>query len=83
MGAVYDILVDGTGKAREVAANTLAEVKQAMKLNYFDDKALILKQVNKVYKSFIISSIVLLTTLANLTAFTRERLCFAHSTLLM
>ena len=78
MGAVYDILVDGTGKAREVAANTLAEVKQAMKLNYFDDKAL-----NKVYKSFIISSIVLLTTLANLTAFTRERLCFAHSTLLM
>ena len=43
MGAVYDILVDGTGKAREVAANTLAEVKQAMKLNYFDDKALILK----------------------------------------
>ena len=43
MGAVYDILVDGTGKAKEVAANTLAEVKQAMKLNYFDDKALILK----------------------------------------
>ena len=39
----HDILVDGTGKAREVAANTLAEVKQAMKLNYFDDKALILK----------------------------------------
>lgn len=43
MGAVYDILVDGTGKAKEVAANTLAEVKQAMKLNYFDDKELILR----------------------------------------
>ncbi len=43
LNAVYDILVQGTDKAKEVAAATLAEVKQAMKLNYFEDKALILK----------------------------------------
>lgn len=43
LGAVYDILVEGTQKAKEVAAATLTEVKQAMKLNYFEDKALILR----------------------------------------
>ena len=39
--SVYEILKDGTEKAREVAAQTLYEVKNAMKLNYFDTKELI------------------------------------------
>lgn len=40
--AIYDILKEGTETAKEVAAQTLAEVKAAMKINYFDDQALIL-----------------------------------------
>lgn len=43
LGAVYEILKEGTASAKEVAANTLAEVKNAMKLNYFEDSALILR----------------------------------------
>ena len=43
LGAVYEILKAGTANAKEVAAATLAEVKQAMKLNYFDNKELILR----------------------------------------
>ena len=43
MGAVYDILMDGSRRAKEVAKETLSNVKKAMKLNYFDDKELILK----------------------------------------
>ena len=34
---VYNILRKGTEAAREVAAQTLSEVKSAMKINYFDD----------------------------------------------
>ena len=41
---VYEILKSGTGTARERAAQTLHEVKDAMKINYFDDKELILQQ---------------------------------------
>ena len=33
---VDQILIDGTNKAREVAKQTMKEVKQAMKLNYFE-----------------------------------------------
>ena len=33
---VYEVLRKGTEAAREVAAQTLAEVKAAMKINYFD-----------------------------------------------
>ena len=33
---VDKILIDGTNKAREVAKQTMKEVKQAMKLNYFE-----------------------------------------------
>ena len=36
--AVYEILKKGSDVAREAAAQTLSEVKRAMKINYFDDK---------------------------------------------
>lgn len=42
--AIYDILKEGTKAAKETAEQTLAEVKAAMKINYFDDQALILEQ---------------------------------------
>lgn len=45
--AVYDILKAGSEKARAIAAQTLDEVKSAMKINYFDDKSLILAHQNK------------------------------------
>lgn len=45
--AVYDILKAGTEVARETAAQTLAEVKRAMKINYFDDIELIRAQAQK------------------------------------
>ena len=35
--AVYDILKTGSEEAREVAAQTLDEVKRAMKMNYFEN----------------------------------------------
>ena len=41
---VYEILKEGTQTARERAAQTLYEVRDAMKINYFDDKELILQQ---------------------------------------
>ena len=34
--AVWEMLKQGSEKAREVAGNTLAEVKRAMKINYFE-----------------------------------------------
>ncbi len=37
---VYDVLRRGSDAAREVAAKTLAEVKAAMKINYFDESVL-------------------------------------------
>lgn len=48
--AVYEILKKGSETAREVAANTLSEVRAAMKINYFDDGALIKEQAEK-YKA--------------------------------
>lgn len=45
--AIYDILKKGSGEAREVAAQTLSDVKRAMKINYFDDADLIQAQVEK------------------------------------
>ena len=44
---VYNILRKGTEAAREVAAQTLSEVKSAMKINYFDDVELINAQSEK------------------------------------
>lgn len=45
--AVYDILKAGSEKARKVAAKTLHEVREAMKINYFDDEALIREQAER------------------------------------
>ncbi len=39
--SVYEILKAGSEQARIIAAKTLDEVKAAMKINYFEDKALI------------------------------------------
>ncbi|MBR1892932.1 MAG: tryptophan--tRNA ligase [Lachnospiraceae bacterium] len=47
---VYEVLKKGTEAAKEVAAETLHEVKDAMKINYFDDAALIAEQSEK-YKA--------------------------------
>lgn len=47
IAGVYRILEEGTKKAREVAAQTLKEVKDAMKINYFDDKDLIAEHAAK------------------------------------
>ena len=44
---VYNILRKGTEAAREVAAQTLSEVKSAMKINYFDYVVLIKAQCEK------------------------------------
>ena len=44
---VYDILKKGSDAAREVAAQTLSEVKRAMKINYFEDEELIRAQAEK------------------------------------
>ena len=44
---VYDVLKKGSEEAREVAARTLDEVKAAMKINYFDNDALIQASIEK------------------------------------
>lgn len=44
---VYEILRKGSIKAEAVAAKTLAEVKAAMKINYFDDQELIQSQTKR------------------------------------
>ncbi len=41
---IYNILRRGTEKARETAAQTMSEVRQAMRINYFDDEELIRSQ---------------------------------------
>ena len=48
--AVYEILKAGSEKAEAVAAQTLKEVKAAMKINYFEDQALIASQIEKFAK---------------------------------
>ena len=45
--AVYEILRKGSEEARAVAAQTLSEVKKAMRINYFDDDELIRAQSEK------------------------------------
>lgn len=44
---VYRILEEGSRVAREVAGQTLAEVKAAMRINYFEDKELIAAHTKK------------------------------------
>jgi len=41
---IYNILRRGTDKARETAAQTMDEVRRAMRINYFDDEELIRSQ---------------------------------------
>ena len=48
--AIYEILKKGSEKAEAVAAQTLKEVKDAMKINYFDDKAHIEAQAERFSK---------------------------------
>lgn len=45
--AVFDMLRRGSEAAREVAAQTLAEVRRAMRINYFEDADLIAEQAKK------------------------------------
>ena len=47
IAAVYDILRVGSEKAREKAADTLAAVKHAMRIDYFADKELLQKQAQR------------------------------------
>ena len=44
---VYNILKKGSAAAREVAAQTLHDVREAMRINYFDDVELIREQSEK------------------------------------
>ena len=44
---VYRILEEGSKRAEAVAAQTLADVKRAMKINYFEDKELIAEQAKR------------------------------------
>lgn len=44
---VYRLLKEGSDAARAVAADTLADVRRAMKINYFEDTELIAEQARK------------------------------------
>jgi tryptophanyl-tRNA synthetase len=45
--AIYDMLKKGCDTAREVAADTLADVRRSMRINYFEDKELIAEQAKR------------------------------------
>ena len=47
IGEVYDVLRKGSETARAAAAETLAEVRRAMKINYFEDQQLIDEQARQ------------------------------------
>ena len=47
MPEIYNILRKGTEKARETAVKTMDEVRNAMKINYFDDIELIRQQAER------------------------------------
>ena len=44
---VYEVLKKGSEKAKDAAAKTLLDVKNSMKINYFDDKELLSEQIKK------------------------------------
>lgn len=44
---IYEILKKGSEVAREEAADTMSKVKASMKINYFDDAALIAEQAKR------------------------------------
>lgn len=48
--AIYNMLKKGSDVAREVAADTLSDVRKAMKINYFDDTDLISEQARRFSK---------------------------------
>lgn len=47
ISAIYEILKKGTEKARAIAANTLDEVKSAMRIDYFRDEEWMRSQIEK------------------------------------
>ena len=47
---IYNILRKGTDKARETAAQTMDEVRKAMRIDYFNDTELIRQQVERFTK---------------------------------
>ena len=47
---IYNILRKGTEKAREVAAQTMSEVRHAMRIDYFSDAELI-RQQSEAFKA--------------------------------
>ena len=47
---IFNILRKGTDEARAVAAQTMDEVRAAMRINYFDDAELIRQQAEKFRK---------------------------------
>ena len=48
--AVYEVLRKGCAVARAAACETMDEVRRAMKINYFDDRALIEEQARRFQK---------------------------------
>ena len=44
---IYNILKKGTEQAREVGAQTMDEVRKAMRIDYFNDTELIRQQAEK------------------------------------
>lgn len=48
--AIYEMLRKGCEVARTAAADTLSDVRKAMKINYFDDAELINEQVKRFNK---------------------------------
>ena len=47
---VYNILRRGTDRARETAAQTMDEVRKAMRIDYFNDAELIRQQTERFAK---------------------------------
>lgn len=50
ISSVYEILKDGSEKARKVAGQTLKEVKSSMKIDYFENNSLVAEHIEK-YKN--------------------------------
>ena len=47
---IFNLLKKGSGVARETAAQTMDEVRKAMRIDYFNDAALIQEQAEKYRK---------------------------------
>ena len=47
---VYEILRQGSEEARKAAADTLADVRRSMRINYFEDTELIARQAAEYRK---------------------------------